>query len=103
MTNNATTRELLNKILLRKAKGYTFKETTDEFSVVDGEKKLVRSKTVTKCVQPDINAIKALIAMDDGEADVGKMTDEQLHSEKLRLIRLLDMVNDSAPDTTDQD
>ena len=89
-----TNRELLTKILIKKAKGYSFTERTDEYAVADGEKKLVKSKTVTKRVQPDVSAIKALITMDDGEQDVTKLTDEQLQAEKLRLIRLLDMVDE---------
>ena len=83
------TKQLLIKILLRKAKGYSFREKTDEFVVVDGEKKLIKSKVVTKRIQPDVNAVKALLTLADGETDVTKMTDEQLQVEKLRLIRLL--------------
>lgn len=97
-------KELLTKILLKKAKGYVFHEKTDEYAVVDGEKKLVKRKVVTKQVQPDVNAIKALITMDNEDADVTKMTDEQLQVEKLRLIRLLNMVEDTpAPiESTDE-
>ena len=87
------TKQLLIKILLKKAKGYAYKEKTDEYVVVDGEKKLVKSKVVTKRVQPDVNAIKALVALNDDETDVTKMTDEQLQVEKLRLIKLLNMVD----------
>ena len=91
-------RELLIKILRKKAKGYAFKESTDEYTVVDGQKQLVKSKTVTKRVPPDVNAIRALLTMDDGETDVTKLTDEQLQVEKLRLIRLLSMTEEP-PDT----
>lgn len=90
-----TNKELLTKILLKKAKGYAYKEKTDEYVVVDGEKKLAKSKVVTKRVHPDVNAIKALITLTDDNADVTKMTDEQLQVEKLRLIRLLNMVDDN--------
>lgn len=96
MTVNYT-KTLLNKILLKKAKGYTYREKTEEYAVVDGEKQLVKSKTVTKHVQPDIGAVKVLLALDDGGTDVTKMTDGELQAEKLRLIRLLDEVNESPP------
>ncbi|MCH5153055.1 MAG: hypothetical protein J1F68_03770 [Clostridiales bacterium] len=89
-----TSKELLTKILLKKAKGYTYREKTDEYVVVDGKKQLVKSKVVTKRVQPDVNAIKALITLTD-DLDVTKMTDEQLQVEKLRLIRLLNMYDES--------
>ena len=100
-----TSKELLTKILLKKAKGYAFKERTDEYVVVDGEKKLVKSKVVTKRVQPDVNAIKALITLTDDNTDVTKMTDEQLQVEKLRLIRLLNMYDEDKqpPDNPSED
>ena len=95
-----TNKELLTKILLKKAKGYSFREKTDEYVVVDGKKQLVKSKVVTKRVQPDVNAIKALITLTDN-ADVTKMTDEQLQVEKLRLIRLLNMYDETNQPTGD--
>ncbi len=82
-------RELIARILTKKAKGYTVRESTDEYAVVEGEKRLVKSKTVTKRVPPDVNAIRALLAMEQSETDVTKLTDEQLQVEKLRLLRLL--------------
>ena len=95
-----TSKELLTKILLKKAKGYAFKETTDEYVVVDGKKQLVKSKVVTKRVQPDVNAIKVLVTLTDN-LDVTKMTDEQLQVEKLRLIRLLNMYEETKQPPTD--
>ena len=99
-----TGKELLTKILLKKAKGYAFKEKTDEYVVVDGKKQLVKSKVVTKRVQPDVNAIKALITMTE-DTDITKMTDEQLQVEKLRLIRLLNMYDEikQPPDNPSDD
>ena len=89
-----TSKELLTKILLKKAKGYAYREKTDEYVVVDGKKQLVKSKVVTKRVQPDVNAIKALITLTE-DLDVTKLTDEQLQVEKLRLIRLLNMYEET--------
>ena len=82
-------KQLLIKILLKKAKGYAYHEKTDEFTVVEGKKQLTKRKVVTKRVQPDVNAIKALISLTDATDDVTQMTDEQLQVEKLRLINLL--------------
>ena len=96
------TKQLLTKILLKKAKGYAYKEKTDEYAVVDGEKRLVKSKVVTKRVHPDVSAIKALITLMDDSTDVTKMTDEQLQVEKLRLISLLNSVEQPIV-TTDDD
>ena len=95
------TKQLLTKILLKKAKGYTFHEKTDEYVVVDGVKQLVKSKVVTKRVQPDVNAIKALVTLTE-DTDITKMTDEQLQVEKLRLIRLLNMYDETKQPSTEQ-
>lgn len=97
------TKQLLKKILLKKAKGYAYKEKTDEYVVTDGEKKLIKSKVVTKRVHPDVNAIKALITLMDDVTDVTKMTDEQLQVEKLRLISLLSAVEQPIVEVTNDD
>ena len=89
------TKQLLIKILLKKAKGYAYHEKTDEYNVVEGKKQLVKSKVVTKRVQPDVNAIKALITLSDASDDVTQMTDEQLQVEKLRLLNLLNSIQNS--------
>lgn len=89
------TKQLLIKILLKKAKGYAYHEKTDEYNVVEGKKQLVKSKVVTKRMQPDVNAIKALITLTDASDDVSQMTDEQLQVEKLRLLNLLNSYENS--------
>ncbi len=86
-------KELLTKILLKKAKGYRYTEKTDEYVFSEGKKQLVKSKTVTKHVHPDAHAISALLTMEEN-FDVSKMTDEQLQVEKLRLIRLLKLMEE---------
>ena len=98
-------KQLLVKILLKRAKGYPYHEKTDEFTVVDGKKQLTKRKVVTKRMQPDINAIKALIALTDTADDVTQMTDEQLQVEKLRLINLLNNyeISSAQPPKTDAD
>lgn len=98
---NQNYKELLIKILLRKAKGYSYKEKVDEYSVVDGVKQLSKTKVTTKRVQPDVMAVKALLELDTDEQDVTAMTDEQLQVEKLRLIRLLKVCDDNAQQTAE--
>ena len=84
-------KQLLTKILLKKAKGYTFKEKTEEFNVVNDQTVLTKKKVVTKHVHPDVSAVKALLQLSEEELDVSKMTDEQLAVEKLRLLELLNI------------
>ena len=97
-----TTKQILTDILLKKAKGYSVKEKTEEFAVEDGEKRLIKCKTVTKRVPPDVSAIKALLTAEE-ETDVTKLSDEQLRVEKLRLIRLLNIAEEapSSAETSD--
>lgn len=81
---------LINKILTKKAKGYTTREKTEDYTVSDGQAVLVKRKIVTKHVPPDINAVKALLQLSDiDNGDVDSMTDAQLEVERLRLIGLL--------------
>ncbi len=91
-----TYKQLLTQILLKKAKGFSVKEKVEEFAVINGQMSLVKRKISTKKVLPDVNAIKALLQIDDQTLDVTKMTDEQLAVEKLRLLQLLDACNDTA-------
>jgi len=92
MTNN---KQLLIDILLKKAKGFSYKEKTEEFNVVDGKPQLIKRKVTTKKVLPDVNAVKALLSLDEQQTDVCDMTDEQLQVEKLRLIRLLNICDEN--------
>lgn len=83
-------KDLLIRILLKKAKGYLIKETTDEYVVdEDGDKKLIKSKVVTKRAAPDVTACKILLEADVADMDFADMSDEQLRAERDRLIRLL--------------
>ena len=81
--------QLVNKVLAKKAKGYTVKEKIDEYVVVDGVLTLNKRKIVTKNVAPDIAAVKALIELSVAPEQIESMTDEQLQAEKVRLLNVL--------------
>lgn len=93
-TDRTDYKKLMEEVLLRKAKGYSFEEKTEEFAVVDGEMTLVKRKVSTKYVQPDVGALKALAELTDDIGDLSEMTDEQLKAEKLRLLKLLKLCED---------
>ena len=93
-TDRIDYKKLMEEVLLRKAKGYSFEEKTEEFAVVDGEMTLVKRKVSTKYVQPDVGALKALAELTDDIGDLSEMTDEQLKAEKLRLLKLLKLCED---------
>lgn len=88
-------KKLLTNVLLKKAKGYVYREKTEEFNVVDGSAVLTKKKVVTKRTHPDVSAIKALLQLSEEDADVSQMTDEQLQVEKLRLLQLLNVCDDA--------
>ncbi len=71
-------------------------EKTEEFVATNGQVQLSKRKITTKKVPPDVNAIKALLQLSEDELDVCKMTDEQLAVEKLRLLKLLDICDQTA-------
>ena len=79
------TRDEILDAVVRRACGYEAKETVEEYAVVDGSLELVKRKITTKDVPPDIAAAKMII---DG-GDVSDLTDEQLETEKKRLIEQL--------------
>lgn len=82
----------LQSALLKKAFGYDEQEIIEEFvSGEDGEVKLSKKKITTKTIPPDMNAIKILL--DQSGVPVENMTDEELKSEKLRLLKLLEKEN----------
>ena len=86
-TEHTDYKKLMEEVLLRKAKGYSFEEKTEEFAVVDGE-------MTTKYVQPDVGALKALAELTDDIGDLSELTDEQLKAEKMRLLKLLKLCED---------
>lgn len=86
---SAEYKQKLQRLLLRKARGYPYTEKTDEFVVVDGEVTLAKRKVVTKRVQPDAEALQTLMSLSDNDVDLTELTDKQLQEEKMRLIALL--------------
>ncbi len=75
-------------VLYKKATGYEVTETTREYGVdEEGNSKLIKEKTSTKFVPPDLAAIKAYLEMKDGE--LYSMTDEELKKERRKLLKEL--------------
>lgn len=55
----------------------------EEFTLEDGELKLVKRKVTKRDVPPDIKAVKLLL---DGKE---KLSDEELEAEKEKLLKML--------------
>ena len=80
--------ELINA-LKKRAKGYSFSEVQEEYSVSDdGQMSLTKRKVSEKYCPPDTAALKTYMEICRDE-ELSKMSDEQLEKEKRRLLRQL--------------
>ena len=59
----------------------------EEFSIEDGELKLVKKKVTKREIPPDIKAVKLLLE------ERGEATDEELEQERQKLLNMLDEQN----------
>lgn len=73
--------------LLKVALGCQVEEVTEEFAEVDGELRLTKRRKTRKDIPPDLKAVQMLLAGD--EADYSALSDEELETEKERLLALL--------------
>lgn len=78
--------EGIKKALLKCAVGFDTSEIVEEYTVDEGELKLVKRKVTKRDVPPDIKAVKMLL---DGEADASQMSDEELEERGEKLIAML--------------
>lgn len=77
----------VKKALVRCAVGFDTSEVVEEYTMADGELKLVKRKVTRRDVPPDIKAVKMLL---DGEADIGGMSDEELEERRKELLAMLE-------------
>ena len=80
--------EKIGEALLKVALGYQVAEVTEEYAEVDGKLKLTKRKKTKKDVPPDLKAVQLLLA-GEGEGGIADLSDEELESEKARLMALL--------------
>ena len=81
--------EEIKSALKKCAVGFGTSEVVEEFSVEDGELKLVKKKVTKRDIPPDIKAVKLLM----DESEVGGLSDEQLEEEKQKLLLMLNENN----------
>lgn len=75
-------------VLYKKAKGYEVTEVTKEYGMdEEGNPKLIKEKTATKFVPPDLSAIKAYMELKDSE--LYNMSESELIKERRKLLREL--------------
>ncbi len=74
------------KSLLKRAKGYSYSEVQDEYSVgEDGNPVLVKRKVLEKYCPPDSTALKTYLELNP-DPSLSQMSDEELEQEKQRLL-----------------
>ena len=76
--------EDLKGALKKCAVGFGTSEVVEEFSVEDGELRLVKKKVTRRDVPPDIKAVKLLM-----EGDAGALSDEEIEKKKKNLEKML--------------
>lgn len=74
----------IKKALIKCATGLKSQEVVEEFTVEDGELKLVKRKVTKREIPPDIKAVKMLL--DEVSEEV---SDEALEEEKQKLLNML--------------
>ncbi len=94
--------DLFKKILLKKAKGYSSKETVEEYSLQDNSLILSKRKVTTKKIPPDVSALKVLLELENTDS-IDQMTDEQLVREKKRLLQLLNEFENNNKESKNND
>lgn len=81
--------EEIIEALIKRAKGYSYNEVQEEYSVKeDGEIALTKRKVLEKYCPPDSTALKTYMDI-CGERGVESYTDEELEEEKSRLLKQL--------------
>lgn len=81
------TEDKIKNALYKKALGYDSVETVEEYAEDEEGVRLTKKKITKKNVPPDITALKLLLG--ESEKPVEEMTDEELASEKERLLKIL--------------
>ena len=71
--------------LKRCAVGFGTSEVVEEFSVENGELKLVKKKVTKRDIPPDIKAVKMLL----DESGLDTLSDGELEEEKQKLLGIL--------------
>lgn len=75
--------------LLKRAKGYSYKEVQEEYAVKeDGEIALTKRKVTEKYCPPDSGALKTYMEL-NGDKRIEEYSDEELESERQRLLAQL--------------
>ena len=80
--------EKIGEALLKVALGYQVAEVTEEYAEVDGKMKLTKRKKTKKDIPPDLKAVQLLLATEE-EGGFGELSDEELETEKARLLAML--------------
>ena len=79
----------IKRAIAKRAIGYSAKEVVEEYQDDGGVLVLTKKRVTKKHVPPDATAAKLVIEGFLSDDDVENMTDEQLETERIRLIKSL--------------
>lgn len=84
--------DVIISALKKKALGYEFDEVVEDYSIgEDGKPILSKRKVTRKNIPPDISSAKLLLSMiNGGEFNFESYSDEELLSEKMRLLEIIE-------------
>ena len=84
-------KEKIKEALMKKAMGYNFEESVEEFSLDEenGKYKPCKKRISKKYMPPDISAMKALLSICDEDSKYDLMTEEELLIERAKLLEQL--------------
>ena len=89
MKKEMTSKET-KEALMKSAAGVVSSDVVEEFSLDEsGEMKLVKRKITKKEYPPNISALKTLAEIRIKSDELDALSDEQLESEKVRLLKIL--------------
>lgn len=89
MKKEMTSKET-KEALMKSAAGFVSSDVVEEFSLDEsGEMKLVKRKITKKEYPPNISALKTLAEISIKSDELDALSDEQLESEKVRLLKIL--------------
>ena len=86
----------IERAILNKALGCTTQEVIEEYGLSGEEFVLQKRKTSTKTYPPDLSALQMLFDSVCEDNKYAELSNEDLEQEKTRLIKLLEVKNESA-------
>ncbi|MDE6968059.1 MAG: hypothetical protein K2P12_05295 [Clostridia bacterium] len=94
MAGKKSKRDIMLETLYKKGIGYQTEEIVEEYASEEKGGELLKRKVTIKNVPPDVTALKTYLDISKQTNEFDNLSDSELHSEKLRLLKLLKNMED---------